>query len=339
MAGVKITQSEGRTGLAAAAWPTSFLRMAFTVPWVCLGVAGVSAVAAAAIYLPLPHGRTVMPPDLRSSFAMPTPDTDFTDTWRDRTHVAALNPRAGQESSWMPEGGMSTLLARRFPSSGHVRFDVAAPLPPSRPDIKAEQDVASLDVPNNGVVRTMPVAPGPQLAALPPQPKADPGILDKLFGDSDRAAKDVIAANPRTVLYDITKRAVYMPDGEKLEAHSGFGEFMDDPDSMHRKNVGVTPPNVYTVSFREKPFHGVRALRMKPVGGGNMYNRDGFLTHSFLLGPNGQSNGCISLKDYDKFLQAYEDGKFDRIIVLRSVDEPLPSMVASNQAQGSGTPQ
>ena len=171
--------------------------------------------------------------------------------------------------------------------------------------------------------------------ALPPQPKSEPGIFDKLFGDPDRAAKAVIAANPKTVLYDIARRAVYMPDGERLEAHSGLGQYLDDPQSIERKDVGVTPPNVYAVSFREKPFHGVRALRMKPIGNGNMYGRDGILAHSYLLGEAGGSNGCISVRDYDKFLQAYEAGKFDRIIVVRSVDEPMPSQLASNQGDGT----
>ena len=106
---------------------------------------------------------------------------------------------------------------------------------------------------------------------------------------------------------------------------------MDDPQSIERKDVGVTPPNVYAVSFREKPFHGVRALRMKPVGVANMYGRDGILAHSYLLGEAGASNGCISVRDYDKFMQAFEDGKFNRIIVLRSADEPVPSQVASAQ--------
>jgi hypothetical protein len=231
----------------------------------------------------------------------------------------------------MPQGGVSTLLARRFPNAGRVRLPatevaVSLPLPMPRPDGIARQ----------GVVRTTPVVIEPQLASLPPQPKSeDLGILDRLFPDPDRAAKAVIAANPKTVLYDIAKRAVYLPDGERLEAHSGFGQFMDDPETVHRKDVGVTPPNVYAVSFREKPFHGVRALRMKPVGGGNMYGRDGILAHSFLLGEAGASNGCISVRDYDKFLQAYEDGKFDRIIVLRNADEPGPSQVASNQGEGT----
>ena len=178
---------------------------------------------------------------------------------------------------------------------------------------------------------------GRSAAAAPQlQPKSSEfGILDKLFADPDRAAKAVLAANPNTALYDIAKRVVYLPDGDKLEAHSGYGQWIDDPDSVHRKDVGVTPPNVYAVSFREKPFHGVRALRMKPVGSGNMYGRDGILVHSYLLGDGGASNGCISVRDYDKFLKAYEDGKFNQIIVLRSADEPAPSQVASAQAQGT----
>jgi hypothetical protein len=315
--------------------------MSFAVAWVCLGVAGVSAVAAAAICLPPAHGRFVFAPALRASIGPALPASalpasagfDVARTWREEhaqlVSLVTLSLRAGQDNAWMPDGGLSTLLARRFPSAGHVRLpgdEVATRLPLPRPDGIANQNVA----------RTVPVVSEPQLASLPPQPKSeDLGILDRLFPDPDRAAKAVLAANPKTVLYDIAKRAVYLPDGERLEAHSGFGKFMDDPETVHRKDVGVTPPNVYAVSFREKPFHGVRALRMKPVGGANMYGRDGILAHSFLLGEAGASNGCVSVRDYDKFLQAYEDGKFDRIIVLRSADEPVPSQVASAQAQGT----
>lgn len=328
-----VTAKRGRPARVASARLASLVRMSFAIAWVGLGVAGVSAVAAAAIYLPLSHGRSVLAPELRSSIApaMPAPtDYDFAETWRDtRAHLTVVSLRAGQDNAWMPDGGLSTLLATRFPSSGHVRMpgiEAATPLPLPRPD----------NIERQNVVRTTPVVAEPQLASLPPQPKpGDSGILDKLFGDPDRAAKAVLAANPNTVLYDINKRVVYLPGGDKLEAHSGFGQFMDDPESVHRKDVGVTPPNVYTVSFREKPFHGVRALRMKPVGGGNMYGRDGILAHSFLLGEAGASNGCISVRDYDKFLQAYEDGKFNQIIVLRSADEPAPSQVASTQGEGT----
>lgn len=331
----------GRTGhpaLVASARPSSVARMTFGVAWVCLGFAGVSAVAAAAIYLPLPQGRSVIAPELRSSFALPSPDVDFADTWRERAQLAAVGPRAGQDGAWMPDGGLSTLLATRFPNAGRVRFDVAARLPMPRPDFE-RQEIASQDVaPQDAArVRTLPVVAEPQLASLPSQPKSRPGIFDKLFGDPDRAAKAVLAANPNTALYDIAKRVVYLPDGDRLEAHSGFGQFLDDPQSVHRKDVGVTPPNVYAVSFREKPFHGVRALRMKPVGSGNMYGRDGILAHSYMLGDAGASNGCISVRDYDKFVKAYEAGKFNQIIVLRTADEPVPvpAQVASAQTDGT----
>jgi hypothetical protein len=315
-----------------------------------LGVAGVSAIAAAAIY-PLPQlGRSVLAPELRSSIAPALSERarDMAQIWHEEwTQLVGrvrTEMRDVRDDAFIPAGGLSTLLASRFPSAAHVRLpsdlsDIAAatPLPLPRPDGIARQ-VGAPQV----AARSAPAVTEPQLASLPPQPQLQPqsqpksdGILDKLFGDPDRAAKAVLAANPNTVLYDITKRVVYLPDGEKLEAHSGFGEWIDNPESMHRKNVGVTPPNVYAVSFREKPFHGVRALRMKPVGSGNMYGRDGILAHSFLLGEAGASNGCISVKDYDKFLKAYEDGKFNQIIVLRSADEPVPALVANAQAQGT----
>jgi hypothetical protein len=262
---------------------------------------------------------------------------DVAQTWHEEwTQLVGrigLGVRGAQDDAWIPTGGLSTLLATRFPSAANVRLpsiEVAMPLPLPRPDGIARQ----------GVARTPPVVIEPQFAALPPQPQSQPksgefGILDKLFADPDRAAKAVLAANPNTALYDIAKRVVYLPDGDKLEAHSGYGQWIDDPVSVDRKDVGVTPPNVYAVSFREKPFHGVRALRMKPVGSGNMYGRDGILAHSYLLGDGGASNGCISVRDYDRFLKAYEDGKFNQIIVLRSADEPVPSQVASAQTQGT----
>ncbi|WP_156380846.1 DUF2778 domain-containing protein [Pseudolabrys sp. Root1462] len=299
-------------------------RMAATVTGVFVSLAGVTAVAVASISLSLPHGRSTFAPALRASEVPPLEGRagfDLGRAWREE--YAQLAP----PSTLMPKFALSMLVATNFPAADAARspdIDIAAPLPPPRPDGIARASVA----------RTMPLAIEPQVASLPPQPE-QPGILDKLFGDPDRAAKAVLAANPNVALYDITRRAVYLPDGEKLEAHSGFGQFMDDPTSVARKDLGVTPPNIYAVSFREKPFHGVRALRMKPVGSGNMYGRDGILAHSYLLGAEGASNGCLSVRDYDKFLQAFEAGKFNQIIVVRSVDEPLPAVVASSQPGGA----
>ncbi len=126
-----------------------------------------------------------------------------------------------------------------------------------------------------------------------------------------------------TAIYDIKARTVYLPDGSKLEAHSGLGPKMDDPRYAHVRMHGVTPPHVYDLAPREALFHGVEALRMHPVGGAQaIYGRAGILTHSYLLGPNGDSNGCVSFKDYDAFLRAYKAGKVRRMVVVASIDDP-----------------
>jgi hypothetical protein len=107
-----------------------------------------------------------------------------------------------------------------------------------------------------------------------------------------------------------------MPDGQKLEAHSGLGDKRDDPRYFKIRMRGPTPPNIYTLTMREKLFHGVRAIRLNPVDEDKMHGRDGMLAHTYMLGPNGQSNGCVSFKDYRKFLTAFLDGKVDRMVVV-----------------------
>jgi hypothetical protein len=127
---------------------------------------------------------------------------------------------------------------------------------------------------------------------------------------------------PRTAIYDITAQVVYLPNGDRLEAHSGLGDLMDDPRHVRQKNRGATPPNTYELTLRESLFHGVQAIRLTPVGDGDMFNRDGILAHSYMLGPSGQSNGCVSFKDYPKFLRAYLRGEIDRIVVVTRLDRP-----------------
>jgi type VI secretion system (T6SS) effector TldE1-like protein len=122
-----------------------------------------------------------------------------------------------------------------------------------------------------------------------------------------------------TAVYDISARAVYMPGGSKLEAHSGFGSLMDDPEHVSERNVGATPPNAYDLKPRERLFHGVQALRMIPVGDNGTTGRSGLLAHSYMLGPKGDSNGCVSIKDYEKFLKAFTNGEIRRLVVVPSL--------------------
>jgi len=127
---------------------------------------------------------------------------------------------------------------------------------------------------------------------------------------------------PRTAIYDITAKTVYLPNGERLEAHSGVGQMMDDPSTLRHKWRGVTPPNTYELKLREALFHGVQAIRLTPVDENKMYGRDGILAHSYLLGPNGQSHGCISFKDYARFLRAFQRGEIERIVVVPRLGRP-----------------
>jgi hypothetical protein len=95
---------------------------------------------------------------------------------------------------------------------------------------------------------------------------------------------------------------------------------MDDPRYVHEKMRGATPPNVYALQPREQLFHGVQALRLIPIGNGDLFGRNGLLAHTYMLGPNGDSNGCVSFKNYDAFLQAYQNGEIKRLAVVASMN-------------------
>ncbi|WP_441239291.1 DUF2778 domain-containing protein [Bradyrhizobium sp. 930_D9_N1_4] len=123
----------------------------------------------------------------------------------------------------------------------------------------------------------------------------------------------------RTAVYDIKAKALYLPSGVALEAHSGMGALMDDPDHVDQRMVGATPPATYDLKPRERLFHGVRALRLTPTDGTSALGRVGLLTHNYMLGPRGDSNGCVSIKDYDRFLKSWDNGEFNRLVVVPSL--------------------
>jgi hypothetical protein len=152
------------------------------------------------------------------------------------------------------------------------------------------------------------------LTPLPPLPPAS--VSKKQLRTAEEASSPPPEADGHTAIYDIVAHRVYLPNGERLEAHSGWGNYLDDPRYVSEMDRGPTPPNVYDLSLREEPFHGVRAIRLIPVGGGNMFGRDGMLAHSYMLGPTGQSNGCVSFSDYSAFLNAYLSGEINRLVVV-----------------------
>jgi hypothetical protein len=124
-----------------------------------------------------------------------------------------------------------------------------------------------------------------------------------------------------TAVYDISAHTVYLPDGTSLEAHSGLGSMLDNPKSAPIRMHGVTPPHMYELTPRESLFHGVQALRLNPIGGEDaIYGRAGLLAHTYMLGPNGDSNGCVSFKDYNAFLSAYRNQGIKKLAVVARIE-------------------
>ncbi|MES0002102.1 DUF2778 domain-containing protein [Mesorhizobium sp. M0051] len=167
------------------------------------------------------------------------------------------------------------------------------------------------------------------------KPDTPSGGLGKAFRNLFNSPGSRSGAGNGVAVYDISAGTVYMPDGSRLEAHSGIGAMTDQPRYADQKNRGPTPPNTYNLSLRETRFHGVEALRLTPADGRNKYNRDGFLAHTYLLrGRYGQSSGCVAFKDYARFLAAYKKGKINRLVVVPRLNGS-PTRVAADNARGA----
>ena len=223
----------------------------------------------------------------------------------DLTQVAKLTPAAHPARTSTPSPKAAPERSNRVP------------LPRSHP---AQRDIAR--VPAGRVAPHVALHTESQVAATaaplvatvtPPAATAEKHEKPQQAHNKSMALPD---PDSRTAVYDIAAHTVYLPNGEKLEAHSGLGDKMDDPRYFKVRMRGVTPPNVYDLTMREQLFHGVRAIRLNPVDKSKMHGRAGMLAHTYMLGPNGQSNGCVSFKDYRKFLQAFLDGKVDRLVVV-----------------------
>jgi hypothetical protein len=104
-------------------------------------------------------------------------------------------------------------------------------------------------------------------------------FFEKLFGASPQPSEPVLAyaaqedgvlgnarnltsSPPRrydrwTAVYDVAAHTVYLPNGMRLEAHSGLHDRLDDPRHVNERMRGATPPNVYELSvlvFDDPPY-------------------------------------------------------------------------------------
>jgi hypothetical protein len=296
-----------------------------------VGVLGVAATLSAAwivnrsmannprIYSVAPIGPASLALAPREAGRARAADLGFSAKWAQTASLMSLTPRPID----VPEGHVNRVVAKATAAPPPAKIEVARLMPPA---IHATGHRASIPLPRPHPAQRQPVEepmpkPAMELAAVAP-PAAKPlPPKPPVLAEADR----------RTALYDIAAHTVYMPNGQKLEAHSGLYDKMDDPRFIKVRMRGPTPPNVYDLTLREQLFHGVRAIRLNPVDEGRMYGRDGMLAHTYMLGPNGQSNGCVSFKDYQKFLTAFLRGEVDRLVVVPALGKtPWRTAVAEH---------
>jgi hypothetical protein len=250
----------------------------------------------------------------------------------DRSALAALEDKLRDAKGVLAQqltspDWRSTLLGDSKPETASAS-DI--PLPRSRP-VTADVQLASADPASVSV------------SAPAPAPRSDDRSVLQKLSDLLPAKMTLASLTPnsglfqrgpdlaalgydnQTAVYDISAHAVYLPNGSRLEAHSGLGNLRDDPEHVDQRMVGATPPATYELKPRERLFHGVPALRMLPVDGSTL-GRAGLLVHSFMLGPDGDSNGCVSIRDYERFRKAYDNGEITHLVVV-------PSLSASQTAQ------
>lgn len=206
----------------------------------------------------------------------------------------------------------------------------ARPAQQAKP-VQASRPVQQASRPAKPARQGRPADGGDVLAYAKPDVPA--GGLGQAFKNLFNAPNARTGAGGGVAVYDISAKTVYMPDGQRLEAHSGLGAMVDQPRYVDQKDRGPTPPNTYNLSLRESRFHGVEALRLTPVNGGNKYNRNGLLAHTYMLrGGRAESNGCVVFRDYGRFLAAFKKGKVTRLVVVPRLNGSA-TRVASN---GSG---
>ncbi|WCK01283.1 DUF2778 domain-containing protein [Agrobacterium tumefaciens] len=274
--------------------------------------------------------------------------------------LAALKPSAIVDSAL----GRTSEVAYQSAVPQHPAFEVAlarpqieeeassllpddVPLPSFRPEIASAEAVEPSPrpaVPAKTEVASAPAFDAPLPLRAPAPPKQSTGAM-LAFAKPDNPMRepskmDAVPWPDRgngTAIYDISSGVVHMPNGEKLEAHSGIGKMRDNPDYVHVRMRGSTPPSSYRLTMREARFHGVEAIRLTPESGVNPHGRDGLLAHTYMLAKRGESNGCVVFRDYPRFLAAFKRGEIKRMVVVPKLNGNRPTLASSGGKSGGKT--
>lgn len=274
--------------------------------------------------------------------------------------LAALRPSAIVDSALGRTSENPELAMLETQAKEHPAFEVAlgkpqtttddeidllpetVPLPSFRPEIARAVDVEPTPRPAAPSLAEKQLAAAPASAPVPAPVQQRPATNMVAFARPDNPMRetkmDAVPWPDRgngTAIYDISAGVVHLPSGEKLEAHSGIGKMRDNPDFVHVKMRGATPPSSYRLTMRESLFHGVEAIRLTPESGVNPHGRNGLLAHTYMLARRGESNGCVVFKDYTRFLAAFKRGEVKRIVVVPKLSG-RSSMTASGATKGSG---
>ena len=273
-----------------------------------------------------PHLGLALEPRVELAYASPDPTEALDDWGRFAPLLGAEDDAAGEDPASVEGMPDAVPLPPRRPKT--------AVAPPKKPDISQQKPEIAVAKPNRLIALLKPDAAKPKkLETAKPKTQARTSRSDdsealafakpdkpRGMANSFRNLFDTPKAKAGTAIYDISAGVVHMPDGSKLEAHSGIGKMANNPKYVHVKMNGPTPPNTYKLSMRESRFYGVEAIRMTPVGEQTMHGRGGILAHSYLLrGGRPESHGCVAFKDYNRFLTAFKKGKVKQIVVVPSL--------------------
>jgi hypothetical protein len=232
--------------------------------------------------------------------------------------------------AYAPEGPPKSIFTQPLPEEPALAPVQRAPVTVQR-TAPARQNPVFADKPTSPSVALGPSAPTPHArpidlnqpapAVVALAPSSPSGPQRKTDGVEFGPKPTTLSQYDRfTAVYDLMAHTVYLPDGSRLEAHSGLGPLKDDPAHVEERDRGATPPHEYDLTMREELFHGVAALRLNPVGGPSaIFGRAGLLAHTYMLGAGGDSNGCVSFRNYDAFLQAFQSGQVKKLVVVNSL--------------------
>lgn len=269
-----------------------------------------------------PRGKSVMPDIIQDATTV--------------ANVAELKDMQPVEMAALEETATEdTIAVAELPEASagsSVALPQAGPLPVIRPSTMT----ASAEQPEkpNALAAIAAVAPQQRPESIERKPaalafaKPDNPMRE---APASRSAPNWPGIGSKVAIYDISNGVVHMPNGSRLEAHSGIGKMRDNPKYTHVKMRGPTPPGTYKLSMREKLFHGVAAIRLTSVDGKHPQGRTGLLAHTYLLRSRpGDSHGCVAFANYDKFLNAFRRGQITHMVIVPKWDGKRPGSGGGN---------